>query len=91
EYDLARFQHAAPLSLPSATRTVLLLDQGSLPLLGDRSQVTSIVFGRGWRMWVFHGSPDPVAFGRYVYLGADACPCRGATATKTAPPPGRPL
>jgi hypothetical protein len=93
EYDLARFDRAGTVAFPAGTRTVLVLDQGALDLVGDRSRVSTLKFGDGWRLWVMHpaSTDTPVAAGRWVYLRARDCPCRGASSTRPVPAPGTPL
>ena len=93
EYDLARFEHAGNLTVPAATRTVLILDAGAINLVGDRSMATLVPFGDSWDLWSVRldRGPDATVAGRYVYLDAADCPCRGATAARPLPIPHQPL
>ncbi len=91
EYDLSRFDHTGPVAFPQGTRTVLVLDLAALDLVGDRSHAGAIAFGDGWRMWAVHGGESPLAFGRWIYLHAEDCPCEGASAAVPVPVPAHPL
>ena len=92
EYDLGRFDHAAPFHLPSTARTVVVLDGAAAGLTGDRGQLTTLLFGDNWRAWVFRSTdaPDPTAFGGWLYLKSANCPCMGAGASAPAPVPHQP-
>ena len=94
EYDLARFERAHPLALPAAARTVVILDRGALDLVGDRGTASPVLFGDEWRLWSIPAPAagvSPVISGRYLYLDAARCPCRGAAATRPLPVPHEPV
>lgn len=76
EYDLARFDHNAPLNLP-ADPTAVILDEIVVQSIGDPERLQTTTYGPGTpeRMYLAHldHADPPLACGAFIYLRGSDC------------------